>query len=1274
MRISPWLQFHTVFLGIALVSLAGCGIQPSQSTADKLQISASTSVAAVGQAVTITATLTLENGVKEDVTQWTRWSVSNPSMGSVAGNVIVAEAPGDLIVQGAYDLAHTASGQGASASSAGTVSSSIKLTVTGAAAQSSVIAWSPPAPIQYGTPLGNAQLNATANVAGTFSYSPGAGAVLPAGEQTLTATFTPAKKDHAASAVATVTLTVNKATPAINWAPAPSMQPGTALGPAELDATANVPGTIVYNPPAGTVLSAGVQPLTAAFTPNDATDYTPVVVRSQVTVGGASLAPAGPVVSVNPGMSTSALQSAINGAPSGATVSFAAGSYAITSPLQIPCNNLQLTGPAGSAPSAVLAASYTGQTILAYPWSCSSLGSVQYLQFENTGAVYVGGGSGNFIFEHNVVTNLPSSLGGVYSESEAGVFLDGNLVPSTTTSNIVIEYNTFGDPSSCSAVYTTGTDEGGYCAGILTHTGMNNGLTIEYNNFIHVEEGIHLIQIATTNPGAPASGCAGCVIEYNYIYNYHRIGMEIQVSVTNQMLIEHNAIVDPLGASYGTFAISLACCISTLNQESPGYSPAYSLNDNVLLATVAGYQCPPFGVEFWGDGATGANSLVQGLFCNGYTWGYGASPWAITNNYICGPNFAGGGGYISNEEHQNNPPAQSGNVTASSCSATASTAPSISPAGGSFSGSQTVTLTDTGQNTSIWYTTDGSTPTPGAGTAQIYTGPFTLTAGATVKAVGMWGAANQPTSYPAGYGYIPSGVVTATFAPAAAFKRASVAAGSPSGGPAVAAPAAYAPRGAAANPVHPPSQSPALESVSIAPASPSIAVGESIQLKATAVYSDGSSRDVTGSLQWSSSDERTISVSPTGAASGLARGRAVLYGSYNGMQVSAAATSTIGDVEWSGPLVISRGGVYSGNWQSTDAKTAAVTIATREPVVIENSHIQSAGVLIESALDGADLTVRNSVGIGLNSSVKGQPNGDFLDAESPAHLDLENNYMENVRYGVLVKGFSSSAAGVQPLTIRANRVRNVNSLSSDGAGGYLPAGVGQPAPSGFLKIEGLHSVPGIDVGWNEIVNSSELGSRDAVIDVYRSSGTVNRPLEVHDSYIQSIAAAQPNRNAFTGAGIRIDGAADDTAQDAAAFTYVHRNQVVGAFALGITIAAGHDNIAANNRALSSGLFADGAKNAGVAAGLSVTDDYGNLERGSTYNNSMHDNIAGWECWSGSCVGEGYRRDLYLPASPADYANNAAIKASEITPAMEEGEYQLWLRKVSSAGVQVGPAF
>ena len=49
-----------------------------------------------------------------------------------------------------------------------------------AAQTTPTITWANPADILVGTPLGPAQLNATASVPGTFTYSPGEGTVLPA--------------------------------------------------------------------------------------------------------------------------------------------------------------------------------------------------------------------------------------------------------------------------------------------------------------------------------------------------------------------------------------------------------------------------------------------------------------------------------------------------------------------------------------------------------------------------------------------------------------------------------------------------------------------------------------------------------------------------------------------------------------------------------------------------------------------------------------------------------------------------------------------------------------------------------------------------------------------------------------------------------------------------------------------------------------------------------------------------------------------------------------
>jgi len=140
--------------------------------------------------------------------------------------------------------------------------------------------------------LSSTQLDASAGgVAGTFVYTPAAGAVLTAGPQMLSVTFNPSNTASYTSATANVTLTVNKAVPVITWSPN-ALVVGSALGPAQLNASAGgVAGSFVYAPPAGTVMSTvGNTTLNATFTPTDTADYTSANPSATLTVLSASAA------------------------------------------------------------------------------------------------------------------------------------------------------------------------------------------------------------------------------------------------------------------------------------------------------------------------------------------------------------------------------------------------------------------------------------------------------------------------------------------------------------------------------------------------------------------------------------------------------------------------------------------------------------------------------------------------------------------------------------------------------------------------------------------------------------------------------------------------------------------------------------------------------------------------------------------------------------------------------------------------------------------------
>ena len=135
----------------------------------------------------------------------------------------------------------------------------------------------------------------SANAAGSFTYTPAAGTVLPAGtSETLSVSFTPDNPADYTAGTATAMVNVDKATPIITWLNPSDIYYGTALSGAQLDASASwivggvtttVAGTPTYTPASGTVLPAGNgQTLSVSFVPTDTTDYTTATATAIISV------------------------------------------------------------------------------------------------------------------------------------------------------------------------------------------------------------------------------------------------------------------------------------------------------------------------------------------------------------------------------------------------------------------------------------------------------------------------------------------------------------------------------------------------------------------------------------------------------------------------------------------------------------------------------------------------------------------------------------------------------------------------------------------------------------------------------------------------------------------------------------------------------------------------------------------------------------------------------------------------------------------------------
>ncbi len=132
--------------------------------------------------------------------------------------------------------------------------------------------WSSPTPITYGIPLSSEQLNASANINGTFTYNPTYGTILPAGTHILTTSFTSFDNGYHTTEKS-VSLTVNKATPQITLIPPSPIEYGTPLRTNELALTSNTPGNFTFSPAIGTILPIGTNIITYCFIPSDQQNY-----------------------------------------------------------------------------------------------------------------------------------------------------------------------------------------------------------------------------------------------------------------------------------------------------------------------------------------------------------------------------------------------------------------------------------------------------------------------------------------------------------------------------------------------------------------------------------------------------------------------------------------------------------------------------------------------------------------------------------------------------------------------------------------------------------------------------------------------------------------------------------------------------------------------------------------------------------------------------------------------------------------------------------------
>ncbi|WP_156126299.1 hypothetical protein [Hymenobacter sp. DG25B] len=355
-----------------------------------------------------------------------------------------------------------------------------------------------------------------------------------------------------------------------------------------------------------------------------------------------------------------------------------------------------------------------------------------------------------------------------------------------------------------------------------------------------------------------------------------------------------------------------------------------------------------------------------------------------------------------------------------------------------------------------------------------------------------------------------------------------------------------------------------------------------------------------------------------------------------------------------GPLVIRQGGTYSGTFISTDASRPCVRILTREPVLLRNSYLKGSGHLIEAA-PGAWLTVENCYGRGVLPQIPETARGRFLVAEGARMLRIEHCTMEQTT-GIYVLRWSGEGTPEETLTVRYNRSRNID-------GRYWNGG---RTRASWLSLDKVWRVPGIEIAWNQVINEPDSSLVEDNINFFNSSGTPEKPIQLHNNYIQGAYPYPATSPQYSGSGIMMDGQGA-TAETTTAYVQAYSNQVINTCNAGMSIAAGHDIRFFQNRVVHSAHLPDGRYLPSTFAGLAIFNHY-NMDSSVFNRHSIDHNVVGYNNQNYSAPVSG-RQDEHRHACTSCSAQQHL--PNPITRRTEQLEWRLWKRKLRRHQVKVG---
>lgn len=358
-----------------------------------------------------------------------------------------------------------------------------------------------------------------------------------------------------------------------------------------------------------------------------------------------------------------------------------------------------------------------------------------------------------------------------------------------------------------------------------------------------------------------------------------------------------------------------------------------------------------------------------------------------------------------------------------------------------------------------------------------------------------------------------------------------------------------------------------------------------------------------------------------------------------------------------GPLVITKGGTYSGEYLSNDPSVPAIRIKTSEPIILENCTLRGRGHLIDASWTSANLTVRNCKGYGLNPNDRTRIPGRFLQAEGVVSLLIENNFMEKTA-GIYINKWQGNKGLPVSIVIRNNLVRNIEGRYSDGNGGFQD----KFHRVQFVQFNGMRDISGAEIAWNRVENTARQSHVEDVINIYDSTGTANSPIRIHDNLINGAFSGRPDAS-YSGGGIMMGDGCNS------GYTEATGNTVLETSNYGIAVAGGHHQKISGNTMLALGKLSDGTL-------LDADSDSGFYMRNycQTPNDAStviaEGNTVGWGTPTASNADA--RWDWSVTAGVE--RNNSSIQAANraVNPLLLAQAITAWESRAKAAGMIAGP--